>query len=932
MRDTYTPCYDKNIGSLNICLTSAQRDQLQSIINQVSSIRATGGQVVALLDNQAYFNALYQLLSLLEGSRPQTYHDGDSNTSIDPKGKLTIGIGFNLDQDKDAISEILRAINVSSDLVYVKDSNIPPRYLDGWLNGQPSGGNRPHGLELDDVRALFSYSMKGYGSFRGKAPILQEKLSVFGGFQFTGYQLLALQSLVFNRESLVGPHLLAAIQNMIQDGNPLRVAIQLIECSNGGLANGIENRRLQEASVFFGSTSMITVPRREQTKLGIAQPIGEFLPIQGYVENYHGSTQVQTLAACTSDAPNPKQNTGDTNMLGSTKPDIIPMPQDTSVGSPMMLGGDGDDQLSTLPSFSEVVMAGGYGDDQYLVNSNGGNIYIIDADHQGSIQYRNKNMGGFAVKTRNNLVEYQIFPSKMRLRITPVEVSSEARLRQLSLTDSTLQNASLDIYQNGSFSAQIFDFRGGSFQIVPMSQVKTLEYLEPTTLINGNFLGMGFSEDNIYVLELLNADGTHIGSRTLTLPKGYNLLTAFAGPEGEFIVKYYTNNDQNLPALYQTFTANLQPKGNMQSYDGIGGITTIWDAIPRGNNYLMMGAAADNQTVIIFSVNQDGEIVISPKSFRAARPFDPLYHITLHLRPRAQGGSIVCAEGMITPHTVWILDGNNEIVDQTYIQAEYMVDITDAQDGFFLATSELSNCKLAIYQIRSGLKDIAACPKTKGDVYFNFVNSFNMNSVVLITVDVESVLQSDLSYLLFNTQGVMLSQNSTVINDQIDPNINLSHISSDWARLPLIGDGSLLLYYIDFGLPPLVSNSTNRQEVFYEPEIYTAQDDWLVQEYEQLENNGINSQVVITQNEDENGETVFQSITKMPCRFANWCLDQFVKGAFHVAHEVVEAGGLGYGRQKSVYEACAGITMFNSTHVYHPQLEAPCPRVALPGG
>lgn len=29
MRDMNTPCYDKSVGELNICLTSAQRDQSQ---------------------------------------------------------------------------------------------------------------------------------------------------------------------------------------------------------------------------------------------------------------------------------------------------------------------------------------------------------------------------------------------------------------------------------------------------------------------------------------------------------------------------------------------------------------------------------------------------------------------------------------------------------------------------------------------------------------------------------------------------------------------------------------------------------------------------------------------------------------------------------------------------------------------------------------
>lgn len=76
---------------------------------------------------------------------------------------------------------------------------------------------------------------------------------------------------------------------------------------------------------------------------------------------------------------------------------------------------------------------------------------------------------------------------------------------------------------------------------------------------------------------------------------------------------------------------------------------------------------------------------------------------------------------------------------------------------------------------------------------------------------------------------------------------------------------------------------------------------------------------------------VLQNFWKYPCHLANWCLDKFIEGTLEVAHEAIEAGGAAYGRQKSVYEACSGVTMFNSTHVYIPGLAEPCQRLPLLG-
>lgn len=82
---------------------------------------------------------------------------------------------------------------------------------------------------------------------------------------------------------------------------------------------------------------------------------------------------------------------------------------------------------------------------------------------------------------------------------------------------------------------------------------------------------------------------------------------------------------------------------------------------------------------------------------------------------------------------------------------------------------------------------------------------------------------------------------------------------------------------------------------------------------------------------DQTSSSIVTEFLQFPCRFANWCMDKFIEGALKTAHEAVEAGGSEYGRQKSVYELCQGVSMFNSTHVHVPQLTAPCERLSLSG-
>lgn len=77
-------------GELDIQLSTSDQNKVNGIITSLKGMTAKGEEVVDLLNNAEYFQALYNFMVMLEAYRPRTYRD------TSPNHYMTIGIGFNL--------------------------------------------------------------------------------------------------------------------------------------------------------------------------------------------------------------------------------------------------------------------------------------------------------------------------------------------------------------------------------------------------------------------------------------------------------------------------------------------------------------------------------------------------------------------------------------------------------------------------------------------------------------------------------------------------------------------------------------------------------------------------------------------------------------------------------------------------------------------
>lgn len=129
---------------------------------------------------------------------------------------------------------------------------------------------------------------------------------------------------------------------------------------------------------------------------------------------------------------------------------------------------------------------------------------------------------------------------------------------------------------------------------------------------------------------------------------------------------------------------------------------------------------------------------------------------------------------------------------------------------------------------------------------------------------------------------------------------------------------------------PSLHQAQDKQSGFYDCELDECSNRYDTLEHQVMEAPLVEKKTLIRIEQIES-KNLLGNFFQYPCRFANWCLDQFVKAAINVAHEAVQAGGSGYGKQKSIYETCFGVTIFNSTHAHISELAEPCHQLTLPG-
>ncbi|GEM_PF-4526228 len=395
-------------------------DNLNAVIDTLSEIKASGiTQLTAnefqkeLKDkgmNSHLFQATQIFLESVEGLKNETYYDKHDKAG-NPIGDLTIGIG--LDLTKSQTSALALFYKPMPDVTWDKESKINPGKIailtDEHLPDESYGDEFKNHLSEDQIYEIFYYTLIGVKNvssetgttytYPGQIPRLIKILNQggLGNYFFTPNQLISLLSLSFNSPNLIGPELIARLQELKDTGNDGSALLEIIECSNKN-ANaciagvvGVQNRRLMEAALFHGDPEIVAMTMQQYNwlKKNCAGKdyayVGSPSPyvIADYEKNYTGSDSAQPPVSGSSCHPT------STTYLGTNQPDKI---EPTSNSNQTVFGGAGKDTVIVKPSSPSLTvalndndqtftyLAGNEDDDAYYLTQTAGHVTIDDSD------------------------------------------------------------------------------------------------------------------------------------------------------------------------------------------------------------------------------------------------------------------------------------------------------------------------------------------------------------------------------------------------------------------------------------------------------------------------------------------------------------------------------------------------------------------------
>jgi hypothetical protein len=234
---------------------------------------------------------------------------------------------------------------------------------------------------------------------------------------------LALQSLVFNNPSLLGPSLSEKLAELSKDGIDLNCILEILECSDKDLSPGIANRRLREAGLFHGNPVDIHLTWRQYQRIAAEHSVE---PIGGPVIYGLPTGQDQITFSGTAKEPitipGPSCHAEDKLFYGTQKPDTF---NGINSGSKVIFGGDADDEIisikqTNLNEASYHYFAGNNGTDIYDLDvSNPKNAHIIyDNDHLGHLFFNSVPFCGIALPVTGKANEYEITIAERIYRLT----------------------------------------------------------------------------------------------------------------------------------------------------------------------------------------------------------------------------------------------------------------------------------------------------------------------------------------------------------------------------------------------------------------------------------------------------------------------------------------------------------------------------------
>ncbi|MCL5260235.1 MAG: hypothetical protein M1561_00920 [Gammaproteobacteria bacterium] len=407
----------RNTNDLTTLLAKLTGDDIKNIkpiIESTVSSLSANQMFQDLKDHgiqSAFFIPTYSFLSLVEAVRRKTYKDPISQD-------MTLGIGLDLTvrTDDSELDAIFTASFNSGRIWNLKTIRTVP----GW----PEGGD---GLDDDEISRLLLYTLIGVtnkkGTFVGLMPQFINQLKDpldptidFRNTPFRANQLIALQSLTFNRPDLLGKWTREGLQRLVRVHDDLGVLIDLIENCNLNHDAGLQNRRLKEAALFHGKSAAddldihLTVRQYQrifkanegQIKL-LGGPVIWGIPSGDEQKTFQGGDLVEYV-------PSFNEHENDNEVFGSRKDDVLTA---TTGGSPVLYGGYGNDVLvvpKAIPSSLSrwTYVAGNEGKNFYILDLSPGYVFIYDVNYMGSLVHANTTMQGIATAFDGNDTQYNL--------------------------------------------------------------------------------------------------------------------------------------------------------------------------------------------------------------------------------------------------------------------------------------------------------------------------------------------------------------------------------------------------------------------------------------------------------------------------------------------------------------------------------------------
>jgi hypothetical protein len=541
-----------------------------------------------------------------------------------------------------------------------------------------------------------------------------------------------------------------------------------------------------EAGTFLGSADKIHMSHRAVQAVLAVDPDR---PLNG--EDRYALPTGEVEKTWTGEATVVTEDGADANQYnkityGSTQADKIPV--DTSGnGSKVVLGGDGDDQLTLTAADSPAAagahyLAGNKGWDSYHIADNIGKVMILDSDNRGVIVTpTGRTLVGLAQSTgTENLYNLE----GNSLKLVPAATNAEAASPQLQVD-----------FGSNDYPVKVLDYQPGGFGLVYGSGLQQVNAKGSLRLLsNGLFATVSNTVDTppLVTIQIVDINGQVIKSTQFAAPNlQLENLGLIPGKDGGLCVTYIkTFQAQGADTIYanifyQTFDENLTPLSGEQliqvspgNYQISGpamitasgqGYVFAYNVVQKVGQGNIVQEGQPSLGLQLHMISAAGELVVPPQmvyQHSTGAAYIPV------LVDRHQGGILLYAEeaGVHDSSRIGIFDASLNLQKTVVLPARLDVigsAFADIADGFLacLKPTGSAGYQLAVYQLNQDLK-LFPVPLQQMD---NTASFWGINDEYVFAVVGESSLTSKGMGVVLNLQGQVVLNNLDIgevsIND-----------------------------------------------------------------------------------------------------------------------------------------------------------------------